>query len=182
MPRVSKLNVWLKCFLDESCLDTFLNKTESARKARYKTTNYDSLRQIGCQNFTKLNVKITKWLDENGLSDNALKLKLLSLMEAHESKFVKIKGAVSADDLPKGSKIITMSGTVVENDQGVLFSEGETLLSVDVEAIETQRKTLDMAMKSKGMNAPIKLQVGADPDNPPVWELEVTHVNTTSKT
>ena len=182
MPRVSKLNVWLKCFLDESCSATFLNKTGSAIKAGYKTKNINSLKSIGCQNFTKLKDKIEKWLDENGLSDNSLKLKLLSLMEAHESKFVKIKGAVSAVGLPEGSKIITMSGTVVENDKGILFSEGETLLSVDVEAIETQRKTLDMALKVKGLNAPVKHQIGADPDNPPKWEFEVTHVNHTSKT
>lgn len=182
MAGVSKLNLWFKYFIDETCSTTFLNKTQSAKKAKYKCKNEDSFRCIGYQNFTKLSVKIEKWLDENGLSDKVLKLKLLSLMEARESKFVKIKGAVNADKLPEGSEIIVTSGLLVQNDESDFFSDGETLIAIDVEAIETQRKSLDMALKVKGLNAPVKHQVGADPDNPPVWELEITHVKSTSKT
>ena len=125
--RVSKLNLWLKHFINESCSTTFLNKTESARRAGYncRTKNADNcFKTIGCQNFTKLNDKIGKWLDENGLSENALKLKLLSLMEAKEVRFF--------------------------SNFGIVTDERE------VDAIETQRKTLDMALKVQGMNAPTK--------------------------
>lgn len=122
--RVSKLNVWFKHFINENCSTTFLNKTESVRRAGYKTKKENSLKSIGCENFTKLNDKISKWLDETGLSENALKIKLLSLMEAKETKFFAF--------------------------------QGEIIEQVEVEAIETQRKTLDMALKVKGMNAPTK--------------------------
>ena len=122
--RVSKLNAWFRAFIDETCSTTFLNRTESAKAAKYKCNSEDSFRVVGSQNFIKLTDKIEKWLDEVGLSDNALKLKLLSLMEAKEIKFF--------------------------SHEGVVTDERE------VEAIETQRKTLDMALKVKGMNAPTK--------------------------
>lgn len=131
--RISKLNAWLKAFIDETCPSTFLNKSESARVAGYKTKSEESLRQIGCQNFTKLTDKVEKWLDENGLSDNALKLKLLSLMEARETKFF-------------SAPVKDEKGEVTD----IFVKE------IEVEAIETQRKTLDMALKVKGMNAPTK--------------------------
>ena len=125
--RVSKLNVWLKHFLNEGCSTTFLNKTESARRAGYncRASNIEEcFRNIGAQNYIKLTDKISTWLDDNGLSENTLKLKLLSLMEAKETKFFQHEGVVTDER--------------------------------EVAAIETQRKTLDMALKVKGMNAPTK--------------------------
>ena len=122
--RVSKLNVWFKHFIDESCSTTFLNKKESARAAKYQCTTEESYRSVGYQNFIKCADKIEKWLDEYGLSENALKIKLLSLMKAKETKFFAF--------------------------------QGEVIEQIEVEALETQRKTLDMALKVKGMNAPTK--------------------------
>jgi len=122
--RVSKLNVWFRHYLNENCSTTYLNKTNSAKAAGYKCNGDDSFRNVGCQNFTKCSDKIEKWLDENGLSENALKLKLLSLIEAKETKFFAFQGEVKEQ--------------------------------IEVEAIETQRKALDMAFKVKGMNAPTK--------------------------
>lgn len=161
--RASKLNLWLKHYLDEACSTTFLNKTESAKRAGYKASSEESFRQIGCQNFTKLNDKISKWLDENGLSENALKIKLVSLLDAKETRFFSWEGQVT--------------------DQR------------EVEAIETQRRTLDMAMKAKGMYAPEKHEhTGKDggpiktetrlvggPDMPPTiaeWEAQVAKAKT----
>jgi len=131
--RVSKLNVWLKHYLNENCSTTFLNKTESAKAAKYKCNGDDSFRVIGSQNFSKLTDKISKWLDEHGLSENALKIKMLSLMQVKETKFF-------------SAPIKDENGIVVD----IFVKE------IDVEAIETQRKTLDMALKVRGMNAPTK--------------------------
>ena len=133
--RVSKLNVWLKHFLNEGCSTTFLNKTESARRAGYncRSKNIEEcFRNIGAQNYRKLSDKIGKWLDENGLSENTLKLKLLSLMEAKETKFFH-------------------TPTVTKKGVARIFVK-----KIQIEALETQRKTLDMALKVKGMNAPTK--------------------------
>ena len=93
--RVCKRDLWLYHFLDSSNSRTFFNRKEAAKAAGYKTTNEDSLRQIGCQNFTKLTDMIKNWLDEAGLSENALKIKLLNLMEAHEIKFFQHEGIVT---------------------------------------------------------------------------------------
>lgn len=128
--KPNKLALWLKHFTDESCSTTFLNKTESARQAKYNATE-DSLRTIGCQNFTKLQDKITIWLDEHGLSENTLKAKLLSLVEAKETKFF-------SSPVKDGNGIVT----------DIFVKE------IEVEAIETQRRTLDMVLKVKGLYAP----------------------------
>ena len=132
--RVSKLNLWFKHFINEGCSTTFLNKKESARRAGYKCTTEESYRSVGYQNFIKVADKIEKWLDEYGLSENALKIKLLSLMEAKETKF------------------FAFQGKVIEKKE--------------VEAIETQRKTLDMALKVKGMNAPTKHELTSKDGKP----------------
>ena len=99
--RVSKLNAWLRAYLDESCSTTFLNKTESARRAGYKCKTEDCLRHLGCRNFIKVSDRINQWFDAAGLSENALKIKLLSLLNAKETKFfsapIKDKNGVVTD-------------------------------------------------------------------------------------
>lgn len=144
----SKKRLWLKFYLDVNNTSTFFNKTESARRAGYKTKNKDSLRQIGCHNFKSLSTKISKWLDDNELSENALKIKLLTLLDAKETKFFK---ATETDQ----------DGQVT----GIMIKE------VEVDAIETQRKTLQMAIKMKGMDAPSKLEISGDDGGPLVVEI-----------
>jgi len=126
MAKLSKLNLWLSHFLNSNNSSTFLNRVESAKRAGYNCSTDESFRSVGTQNFTKCTDKINQWLEDNGLSENALKLKLLSLLEAKETKFFQHEGIVS--------------------DQR------------EVDAIETQRRTLDMAMKLKGLYAPTKFE------------------------
>ena len=101
-----------------------MNRTASAKAANYKCSTNESFRAVGYENFTKLHSKIEEWLEEVGLSDNQLKTKILSLLEAKETRFFQKDG---------------------------LVTETRT-----VEALEVQRKTLDMALKMKGMYAPEK--------------------------
>jgi hypothetical protein len=122
--KISKIDVWFSHFINNENSKTFLNRMESAKAAGYKGKDDHSFRSIGCENFTKLADKIKMWLDEEGLSENALKLKLINLLNAKETKFFQKDG------------IITQQ--------------------VDVAAIETQRRALDMAMKIRGMYAPEK--------------------------
>jgi hypothetical protein len=158
--KVSKLNLWLKYFLDESCSTTFLNKKESARKANYNCTTEDSLRNVGHQNFIKLADKIEKWLDEHGLSENSLKIKLISLLNAKETKFLKVKGAIKQENLAPGCIVLGTSGEIETTKDGISFGDGDTLIAVETEAIETQRKTLETAMKFKGMFREDNIQKG----------------------
>ena len=156
--RISKINAWFRAYTDESNPRTFLNKTESARAAGYKTTSVDSLKSIGHQNFTKLSVKIDAWLDQTGLSETALKQKLVSLLDGKKTVFQKVKGAVAAAALPAGWQVVATSGVVVqEGEDGTsLFTADETLLAADMENLELQRRTLDMALKVRSLYSPEK--------------------------
>jgi hypothetical protein len=132
--RLSKLNVWLKHYLNDQSPTTFLNKTESTRQAGYRCPTNDAMRQRGCRNFNAVRHKIKKWLDENGLSEAALKTKLLSLLHAKESKF--------------------FSAPVKDEKTGIVTDI--FVKEIVVDALEIQRRTLDMALKVQGMYAPEK--------------------------
>jgi len=150
-PRVTKRDLWLKYYLDDSNPSTFLNKTESARAAGYKTKNDEYLRHIGCQNSTKLAEKINNWLDEAGLSESALKLKLISLLEGKETRFQTLKGKIG--QLKPGVEIIAETSQEKLNNKGDAYTETESLIGIEVENLELQRRSLDMAFKVQGSYA-----------------------------
>ena len=76
---------YLKCF----------NNTRAAIDAGYKNEKHNTVEVIGYQNFRKLRPLIAKWLDEVGLSDEAIKAKIRQGMEAKETKFFADKGIVT---------------------------------------------------------------------------------------
>lgn len=88
----SKREKWLMHFLDAGSA-TFLNRTESAREAGYKCKD-DNFKRIGWQNYKYFEPQIVEWLDEAGLSEGALKLKLLQLLDAKEVKVFQYEGQV----------------------------------------------------------------------------------------
>ena len=147
MPRISNINKWFKFYTDDTNKETFLNKTESSKAAGYKGKDDNSFACIGYQNYRKLQSRIGEWLDDVGLSEETLKLKLKSLMEAKETKFMKVKGFVADEDLPDNVKALGTTGIVSgkENKQAgevdKKYSAGETLVAIETEAIEVQRKT-----------------------------------------
>lgn len=79
---------WLKHFLDVENSDTFLNKRASALAAGYKSGT------AGSANFLYYKDKIDQWLEDVGLSENALKIKLLSMLDAKETKLFAFQGVV----------------------------------------------------------------------------------------
>lgn len=139
MAGISKRIIWLKFFLDQDNKDTFLNGTESARAAGYKAATDSTLAGIGSNNFKALKKKIDIWLEEEGLSDTALKMKLLNLLEAKETKFFAHQGCVTDER--------------------------------EVEALEVQRRSLDMAFKIKGSYAPEKRE-HSGPNGAPIQTEE----------
>jgi hypothetical protein len=157
-----KQKPWLRAYLDESNPKTFLNKTAAARAAGYRCKNDNGFICIGQQNYLKLQDHIEKWLDEEGLSENRLKMKLLSLVEAKQHYFQKIKGHVKPEDLPPGVVIMSVSHKMSwagKGEDAEPFDDGDTVVAIPVEALETQRRTLEMAMKVKGMYAPEQIKV-----------------------
>jgi hypothetical protein len=153
-----KQKLWLKAYLNRDNPSTFLNKSESARAAGYNCTEL-SYGPIGHQNFKKLKIHIDKWLDEEGLGENQLKSKLIMLIEARQITFHKVKGRVDPNSLPPGAFIVAESNILGWSGNGEdkqAVDEGDTVIAVPMSALETQRKSLEMAMKVKGMFAPEK--------------------------
>jgi hypothetical protein len=156
MERISPLRLgWLKAYLAEG-EPTFLDATASAIAAGYRGKSRAVYRQIGYLNRIQLQRKIAEWLDEAGMSEVQLKTRLLLLMEAKETKFERLKGAVLQSSLPEGYKVVASSGTIITTKDGEVYGNGDTLLAIDVQALETQRRTLDMVLKMKGLYAPEK--------------------------
>jgi hypothetical protein len=155
-----KLLLWLKAYLNEADRTTFLNATASARKAGYRAGSENSFAVIGYQNFIKLQSRVDSWLDEVGLSETYIKRKVKSLAEARQTSIYKIKGKVDQKDLPPNITILAEAGLpkwAGKGDDAEMFNDGDTLVAVEMEALETQRRTIEMAIKIKGMNAPDKV-------------------------
>ena len=89
----------------------------------YKTKIYSSLGTIGSENYKKLELHIDRWLDEYGLSERRLKTKMLSLMEAKETKLFPNRN---------------------ENNELEIVEH-------KIPALEVQRRSLDKACKIKGL-------------------------------
>lgn len=158
-----KQKLWFHCYTDETNSLTFLNGTQSALVA-YNTDSDNSARQIGHENLRKLAPHIDSWMEEYGFSERALKRKVKQLMSAKETKFHKLKGAVSQDELEPGQRVVCTSGRVHwdEDENGeetMKYGEGDTLIAIDVENKELQRRTTDMAIKMKGLYAADKLEL-----------------------
>lgn len=165
MARISLLNKWFKHFTDEGNPKTYMNRSGSAKAAGYKASSDASFRNIGYQNFTKLNKKIGVWMEKVGMSDNALHKKHLQLQAAKETKVIKVKGYVGQESLPPGFRAIGTSGLVTEGEDGEKeYSAGETLIEVETEALHIQRQILDMGYKLKGSYSPEKHDISGSID------------------
>ena len=163
MPRKSKLEVWFKHYTDKNNPKTFLNGTGSAKEAGYRAKTEISFSVIGSQNLKKLKGRMSEWLDDVGLSDESLKTKLLQLSQAKETKFIKIKGFISNEDLPEHVTAIGTSGIVEETKDGdKKFSAGDTLVAVETDALSIQTKNLEMALKVKGLFSPEEINLNTN--------------------
>ena len=76
-----KQALFLRHLLDESNPDTFMNATGSAKAAKYNCSTENSYSLIGYENIRKLKPYISQWLDEVGLSEERLRLKIVELLE-----------------------------------------------------------------------------------------------------
>ena len=92
--RGTKRDAWLKAFLDEGNPKTFLNRTESAVAAGYNASSRQSFHCIGSENYRILKTQIEGWLDQVGLSEIAICLKIIKLMNAKKIKFITHQGVI----------------------------------------------------------------------------------------
>ena len=167
--RPNKLALWLKHFLNEKNPNNFLNKTASAKAAKYKGKSEAAFHTIGYENYRKHEPNIAKWLEDNAFSHSALLLKHSELLETHKTVFQKVKGKVNNTTLPEGVRIITESdrmATTGHGEDAMPYDDGETLLAINVADPEIQRKALDMAYKVKGTYAAEKREMGGPGGGP----------------
>ena len=85
---------WLRYFLDETNPETFLHRTNSTKAAGYNCKSDKSFAAVGTNNLKRYKKEIGKWLDEEGLSENALKTKLISLLSITKKEFFAHQGIV----------------------------------------------------------------------------------------
>lgn len=126
--------LWFRCYTDVDNRKTFLNGTQSAFVSHNPTTD-NSARQIGVETKAALAPYITKWLDEEGLTEDYLKSKIRDLCQAQEVKFVKVKGKVKESD--KHNIVAT--------------SDEETVIAVSTEAHGTQQQATKLGTQVRGM-------------------------------
>ena len=91
-PTMKQL-LWFRCYTDENNKTTFANGVQSSLVA-YDTTDYNTANQLALDNKRLMAAMLTEWLDEVGLSDTTLKLKVKELMSAKETKFFANLGRV----------------------------------------------------------------------------------------
>ncbi len=80
---------WLDAYLSTG------NATEAARRAKYKAKDDRSFGVIGIENLRKLKIHVQSYLDEIGLSDEAIKLKIVQGLSAKETKYWAYEGKVT---------------------------------------------------------------------------------------
>lgn len=144
--------LWLKHYLNSNS-PGFMNASESARQAGYRCGNPGSASKIGTANKYFWAARIEKWLDDEGLSETAIKQKLFELLNKKQTLFQKVKGKVKAKDLPEYCKVVTA---------GESGEDEETLLAIDIEHPELQRRVVDMLMKMRGMYAAEQITLNID--------------------
>ncbi len=137
---------WIDAYIETG------NCTEAARRAKYKAKDDRSFSAIGLENLEKLRIHIQKFLDEVGLSDEAIKLKISQGMIAKKVIIRKIKGAVNPNDLPPGYRLITTTGKLSFGENGEeFFSDGDSLIEIELEALEIQHRYVSLGAEVQGL-------------------------------
>ncbi len=85
---------WLSLYLDDKNPQTFLNAAGAARESGYQSKDPEGFKKIGYRNKKYFEPQLVEWIEENGLSEFSLKLKLAKLLDAKETKFFQHNGKV----------------------------------------------------------------------------------------
>ena len=91
--------------------------------------------------------KTIQLLQEKGPNLDKVLLRLRQALNAKETKVIKLKGAITKNELPKGFDLIINTGLVIENKDGESFGTGESLVSYDLIAHGHRLKAVDLALQ-----------------------------------
>ncbi len=99
----------------------------------------------------ELRVLFKKKLTARKVTAEFLITRLKRELNARETKIIKVKGAIKAEDLPKGFKIIATSGTLAYDKEGEqVFGDGETIIRYDPWNMGIQQRAREDAHKLRG--------------------------------
>jgi hypothetical protein len=143
---------WFFLFTDEDNPTTFMKPGASAREAGYQCKDGKTFSQIGYKNRKRLEPLINAWLEDQGMSDSVLKGKLARLMNAKETKIISVKGTPT--EMAEGVRQLSSSSQtkmVAGPDGPTSYMEEHTVIAIDVDNLEVQRKAVETALKMKGL-------------------------------
>jgi hypothetical protein len=147
-------DLWLRRFLDVTDKACFMRPEQTA-KAIGKSANFGLFQK------NILGPRIKSFLSTCGLDEQSLRCKLVELLHVRTTKTMVIPGQVEEWELPDAVRILG----VFQRDKVVgvgefmtTVREDVTLVCIDEEAPDLQRRALDMAFKINGTYAPEKHQ------------------------
>lgn len=126
-------------FLDYLFGEARFNASEAYRLATGKLEMTQAIRVQGYVYYHRLRPIIVKMLDEMGLSEEALKKKLIDLLNAKETKFFPYIKKITRKEPTSDGKVKTIK------------EEEQVVTEVEVESLSIQIDALKAAMKMRGM-------------------------------
>lgn len=105
-------------------------------------------------------------LEKHGITDDTLAIQLKAELKAKVTRTIKIKGAVSTDNLTKGHRIIATSGVIYHNKDGDDYGDGDTVISYNEIDWNTRQKARMDAHALRG-DYPAEKHVFPDKDGNP---------------
>lgn len=86
---------WLAAYLDEDNPDAFFNVPGAAKAAGFQSKNKHGLTKVGQRCLRKLRPHIKRWLDDVGLSEEKIRMKIMQGLDCRETRFFSHLGNVT---------------------------------------------------------------------------------------
>jgi len=112
-------------------------------------------------------------LQKKGPKLDKVLLRLRQALNANETKVIKLKGAITKDELPKGFDLIVNTGLVIEGKDGESFGNGESLVSYDVVAHGHRLKAVDLALQLHDAMPSLKHEHTGKDGKDLDWRIEI---------
>lgn len=128
--KLDRGSYWLALYLDKDNPQTFLRATEACVAAMYRCSDRAGYQHQACINLKRFQGQIAKWADDEGLSTDALKLKLIQLLDAKETKFFQKDGRVTDSREVDALSIQIQALTLAMRHKGMIVDKSESSVKV----------------------------------------------------
>jgi hypothetical protein len=144
-----QMRLWFFYFTAQDNPDTFLKPGPSAKAAGYRCRNKNNFCKVGWAVKKKLAPHVEAWLKDYGLDEQSLKMRLIKLMEARETRFIKING--TPIELADGVRQLAETVQSKISACGDSYNEEHSILAFEIENLGIQLKATETALKMQGM-------------------------------